>query len=167
MAHLVGADGRVEAIEISPELAASAAKHLKGRANVAVSHRSGSEGTPPTSDVIYVSVGASSPLAIWHQALAPGRRLILPLTPGRSSGAMLLVTRSGASATFAARFVSRAEFLPCIGAQSETAAEALRIAFETRDRREVRSLRLGPPPGGESCWLPGEGWWLSTEAPGE
>ena len=165
LARLVGAGGRVEALEISPDLAARTEANLATYPNVAVSRRSGSEAPLPESDVIYVNAGASEPLEAWREALAPGGRLIFLLTPGWEYGAMLLVSRTGKGVDFAARFISRAAFIPCLGAQRDDLAQGLAAAFEAGDWRAVRSLRAGGGAPDESCWFAGEGWWLSTEPP--
>jgi protein-L-isoaspartate(D-aspartate) O-methyltransferase len=160
MAHLVGAAGSVAAYEIDKGLATQAAINLADLTNVAVCHRSGSDGDFPACDVVYVSAGATRPLDVWLDALRPGGRLLFPLTPDEGLGAMLLVTRN-AAAEFAARFVSPAMFIPCEGARDSDTARQLSLAFAAGGMWRVRSLRLGTPPDA-SAWFAGEGWWLST-----
>ncbi len=160
LAQLVAPGGLVEAIEIDPELAARATRNLADCNAVTVSCRSGAAPPLPRSDVIYVCAGATEPLAVWCDALAPGGRLIFPLAPEDAFGAMLMVTRLKTG--FAARFVCRAAFIPCVGAQSEAAGAALKAAFQGQDWREVKALHRDGRPPDESCWLAGDGWWLST-----
>lgn len=97
---------------------------------------------------VYVSAGATAPLASWLDALRPG------------AGAILLVTRI-AKEQFNARFISSATFIPCIGARDETTAKKLIEAFSRGDWTKVRSLHRGTTPD-ETCWCSGDGWWLST-----
>lgn len=42
-------------------------------------------------------------------------------------------------------------------------AAKLAAAFRRGDHWSVRSLRRGSTPDG-SCWIEGNGWWLSTAA---
>jgi protein-L-isoaspartate(D-aspartate) O-methyltransferase len=159
LSMLVKPGGTVEAREIEPDLVTAATANLARYDNVTVVERSGIGVPLPSSDVIYVCAGATAPQRSWLEALAPGGRLIFPLTPGRDRGAMLLVTRS--SKGLGARFISQAWFIPCIGGQDMTEAEALREAVARGDSREIRSLRLTPEAPDETCWLAGDGWWLS------
>jgi protein-L-isoaspartate(D-aspartate) O-methyltransferase len=160
LAELVGPSGRVTALDIEATLADRAKANLADRPNVVVECRSGTLAPLPQADVIYVSAGATEPLKVWRDALSPKGRLIFPLTPGRGYGAMLRVTRSDAADVFAARLVTRACFIACVGGQSEAAVEGLRKAYAGGGWQDVRSLHCGTPPDA-SCWYAGEGWWLS------
>jgi protein-L-isoaspartate(D-aspartate) O-methyltransferase len=161
LATLVGPQGRIEAHEVEPELIAAATSNLAGYRNVVVVGRSGVEPPLPESDVIYVCAGSTAPVPAWLDALAPGGRLIFPLTPGRDRGGMLLVTRKREG--LAARFISPAWFIPCVGAQDARLAEGLKRVFEGGGEKAVKSLRLGPDRPDTSCWFAGGDWWLSTE----
>lgn len=163
LAELVGPHGRVIAYEIEPDLAAHARANLHGLAQVEVLATSGVQGPLPRADVIYVSAGATHPVPAWLDALAPGGRLVFPLTPGGGWGVMLLVTRRGAAA-WAARVLMRVAFIGCIGARDEPAAAALADAIARRAPGEVHWLRRGTPPDG-TAWCAGTGWWLSTAPP--
>lgn len=161
LAELVGAQGLVEAYEIEADIAARAAANLSDRANVRVHSRSGSDGPLPKCDGIYVNAGATAPVAAWLDALNDGGRLLFPLTPDEGLGGMLLVRRNGAR--FDARIISWAMFIPCIGARDAAQSRRLAEAFQRRDIGRVRSLRRDGAADA-SCWVQGEGWWLSTEA---
>jgi len=160
LATLVGAQGHVEAREVEPDLITAATANLAPYSQVSVVGRSGIEPPLPESDVIYVCAGATAPMAAWLDALALGGRLVFPLTPGWDRGGMLLVTRRPEG--FVARFISPAWFIPCTGAQDVVAAEKLRAAISGGGSDDVRSLRRAPADPDETCWLAGEGWWLST-----
>ena len=162
LATLTGRSGRVIAYEIDDDLAPRAMKNLAGVTHVEVRHESGADRPLPSTDVIYVSAGATSPLGVWANALRDGGRLLFPLTPDQGAGCMLLVTRTGDA--FAARCISTAVFTPCIGARDDKTARGLSQAFATRDTGKLRSLRYGTPPD-ETCWFAGSGWWLSTAPP--
>lgn len=161
LAELVGERGRVEAYEIEADIATRAAANLADRPNVQVHGRSGSQGPLPSCDVLYVNAGATAPMAAWLDALNDGGRLLFPLTPDEGLGGMLLVRRDGER--FAARIISWAMFIPCIGARDAAQSERLSQAFQRKDIGRVRSLRRDGAPDA-SCWVQGDGWWLSTEA---
>ncbi|MDA0341432.1 MAG: hypothetical protein O3B74_07535, partial [Proteobacteria bacterium] len=129
------------------------------RANVTVINRSGSAPGLPISDLVYVNAGAPRVVTAWLDALADGGRLIFPLTAGFSMGSMLLVTRHGGA--FAARFTSPASFIPYIGAEDPGADERLSLAYRSGAAQDVKSLLRGAEPPDDSCWLAGDGWWLS------
>lgn len=168
LSRLTGANGRVFGYEIDAELAERAVRCLAETTNVIIYPASGSEGSLPSCDVIYVNAGATGPMEQWLNALRTGGRLLFPLTPaeigGRPApGMMLMITKVADTATFSARFVCPAAFTPCVGARVPETAANLAAAFSRGDARNVRSLRVGTPPDA-TCWVEGRGWWLSTEA---
>ena len=84
MAHMVGATGRVTAIEYDPQLAGRAAANFAHASNVEVVQGDGSVTPFAPADVIYVNAGASRPADAWLDGLKEGGRLILPLTTARN-----------------------------------------------------------------------------------
>ena len=163
LAHLVGPSGRVHGYEIEADIAARAAENLAGYPNATVHAQSALTIGLPMADLIYVSAGATHVPAEWLDALAPGGRLVLPLTPNERLGCMLLVTR-GSEEAYAARIFSTAGFIPCIGARDAEQSRAVADALDRRSTDEVRSLRRGSEVDG-TVWCVGDGWWLSTAAP--
>lgn len=161
LAHLVGADGRVDAYEIDENLAARASENLEGLRQVKVHARSGLAGELPKADAIYVCVGTTQPYQPWLDAMHPGARLLFPMQPDQGAGGMLLIRRPEDGANWPARFVSRARFICCDGPQDPAAGPRLAEAF-SGDWSAVRSFRSGRPD--KSCWFEGNGWWLSTTA---
>ena len=162
LAHLVGAEGRVVAYEIEPDIAERARINLAHYPQVEVRARSGTEDLPE-ADAIYVNAAATHPLRAWLDALKVGGRLVFPLQTEHSSGAMLLVTRPGRGDVWPARFLSAVVFIACEGAQDPAIGRRLDEAFRHGGSGRVRSLRFGGPPS-RSDWLRGDGWALSTEA---
>jgi protein-L-isoaspartate(D-aspartate) O-methyltransferase len=165
LAALTSVSGKVFAYEIGEKLAQRATSNLAHLAHVTVIPGSGTEGTIPDSNAIYVSAGATAPSDLWLDALRPSGRLLFPLTPNGSGekpglGSMLLVTRV-AEERFDARFVCPAMFIPCIGGRDEDTAKKLCEAFRSGQTNKVRSLRRKTPPD-QTCWCSGNGWWLST-----
>lgn len=161
LAKLVGETGTVDAYEIVPEFAQRAVSNLAEFSFVTVHARSGAEGPLSACDVLYVNAGATEPLDVWLNALRPGGRLLFPMTPADGTGAMLLVTRNE-EGRFAARFLMQVQFVPCIGARNEMTAQRLGEAFRNGNWNKVKSLRRSEPLD-ESCWVAGDGWWLSTK----
>jgi protein-L-isoaspartate(D-aspartate) O-methyltransferase len=161
LAKLVGETGTVDAYEIISEFAQRAVSNLAEFPFVTVHARSGAEEPLPSCDVLYVNAGATEPLDVWLDALWPGGRLLFPMTPADGTGAMLLVTKKEEGG-FAARFLMQVQFVSCVGARNETTAQRLGEAFRHGDGNKVKSLRRNEPVD-ESCWVAGEGWWLSTK----
>ena len=166
LARLTGATGTVVAYEIEHDLAQNAIQNLSDFSNVTVEGRSGSEGSLPVCDAIYVNAAATAPLNVWLDALRLKGRLLFPLTPADGpggmpgAGGMLLVTRNDTD-RFDARFVCPTMFVSCVGARDEETAQKLSVAFKRGDFRNVRSLRRNSQPDG-TCWCAGNGWWLSN-----
>ena len=158
---LVGPNGTVVAYEIDRTLATRATRNLSHLPNVTVRGASGTEGSLPDADVIYVSAGATAPLDLWLNALRPGGRLVFPLTPAEGLGGMLLVTRHESSGRFSAKFISPAMFVPCTGGRDPKTAEKLTKAFHEGGTERVTSLRRNTVAD-ETCWFEGDGWWLSV-----
>jgi protein-L-isoaspartate(D-aspartate) O-methyltransferase len=160
LAKLVGETGVVDAYEIEPEFARRATKNLAEFSYAAVHGRSGTEGSLPECDVLYVSAGATGPLDVWLNALRPKGRLLFPMTSADGTGAMLLITKQE-DGEFAARFLLQAQFVPCVGARDEGTAQRLSEAFHNGGWAKVKSLHRNDAVD-ESCWFSGDGWWLST-----
>jgi protein-L-isoaspartate(D-aspartate) O-methyltransferase len=163
LAKLAGERGVVDAYEIEPGLARRAAENLAALPQVRLHARSGTAGPLPECDVLYVSAGATAPLAVWLDALKAGGRLLFPLTGEDGTGAMLLIARSDGDA-WTARFLFQVQFVECVGARDAVESERAAEAFRRGGWNNVKSLYRNDAPG-ESCWLAGNGWWLSTEAP--
>lgn len=169
LASIVGPGGKVAGYEIDPDFARQAACNLRSMSNVIIHAESGADGSSlPQCDIIYVNAAATGPIEAWLDALNPGGRLLFPLTPADVNGkpglgAMLLLTQVSPD-LFQARFICSASFVPCIGARDQETAAKLTAAFKRGDHKQVRSLRRNSPIN-ETCWVAGNGWWLSTDAP--
>jgi len=161
MAELAGPAGRVEAIEIDAALAALAERNLGPWPWAHVARRSGLEGRLPAADVIYVNAGVSHPAPSWLDALKPAGRLLVALTVGWGGVVMLFTARE--EGMFDARSVLPTGIIPCVGGQDPVMSQRLEDALKASAGAlpPVRSLRRGTQPD-ESCWLEGDGWWLST-----
>jgi protein-L-isoaspartate(D-aspartate) O-methyltransferase len=164
LAHLVGPAGEVVAYEIEPDIAARAKTNLARFPQVEVRARSGADELPK-ADCIYVNAAASHPLRAWLDALKVGGRLLFPLQAEHSTGAMLLIMRPAQGDIWPARMLSGVVFIACKGAQDKAMGRKLDEAFRRGGSGQVRSLRFGGE-GRVTDWLCGDGWALSTEAPG-
>lgn len=143
-----------------------AARNLAHLPQVEVHARSGIADDLPQADRVYVNAGTAQPSRAWLDALRPsGGRLLFPLQPVGRLGGMLLVERPALGASWPARFVSRAVFIPCEGGRhDEKLDRRLAVAFAGPNVEAVRSLRLEGEPD-ETYWFVGDDWWLSTAEP--
>jgi protein-L-isoaspartate(D-aspartate) O-methyltransferase len=131
-AELAGPGGRVLGIEVDPGLAARARAALQpwGMVDVETGDASAPQGP---FDVIFVNAGCTHPRPEWLAALAPGGRLVIPLTmhlPGmrHGVGAMLRVDR-GEDGRWPARIVSQIGIYDCENARDpESEAEIRKLA---------------------------------------
>jgi protein-L-isoaspartate(D-aspartate) O-methyltransferase len=162
LAHLVGPGGKIHAYEIDSSLAARAKENLAQLRWVDVQARSGIADHLPKVDAVYVNAGITQPSWAWLDALRPGGRLIFPLQAvGGAAGAMLLIKRPERGMVWPARFITQAAFMSCEGPQDEEAGHRFAAAFSNGAWDQVQSFRIDEPIDG-SCWLAGDGWWLST-----
>jgi protein-L-isoaspartate(D-aspartate) O-methyltransferase len=160
--------GRVLGVEVDPRLAELARRRLARTPNAAVLAGDGSLAAAGRFDAIFVNAGATEPLPAWRGALAPGGRLLLPLTApmrrkGFGAGWMLLVTRRAHG--FAARFTSTVAVIDCTGARTADGDRRLRAAYERGGHERVRSLREETHAPAADCWLHAESFCLSECAP--
>jgi protein-L-isoaspartate(D-aspartate) O-methyltransferase len=164
LAELVGADGRILAVEIDQGIAEKARTALSLWPRVTVIHADGSNGPFAPADVIVVSAGVTHPPASWLSALKPGGRLLFPLTPDHEAGAMAYLTRRSTD-NFAARLSFGVQFIPFSGARDHRVSGQLAEALHRDEGASVRSLRCDPHEKVNTCWLHGDGWCFSTREP--
>jgi len=166
LAEIVGASGRVTAIEIDPALAAKASANLAHDwPQVSVVEADGFVfRADQPADAIIVNAGVSHISMVWLDSLAPENgRLLVPLTTANSWGAFLMITRHGSEKQrYPVRFASRTGIIPCVGGRDAEAEARIKTALAKADFTAIRSLRRSLEEPDESCWLAGDGWWLST-----
>ena len=166
LAEIVGPGGHVTAVEIDAALAERTRRNLAvGWPQAEVVTADGFTHQPQRpADAIVVNAGVSHLSAAWLDALAPeGGRLLVPLTTAEGWGAFLVVMRGAAgSGRYAARFAARTGIIPCVGGRDAAAETRLKAALQTSYFTAIRSLRRAPELPDETCWLAGNGWWLST-----
>lgn len=170
LAELVTGGGRVRAFEYEPALATAAAQALADRPTVEVFSGDAHTLMDGMFDVIVASCGLDTVPVDWVGRLNDGGRLLIPLTATSTmdrigAGAMLLVARRGQA--FDAAFISPTWIYHDQAGRSAVSTSRLAEAF-ARPRTggpgslpSVRRLWLNGSPDA-SCWLAGDGWWLST-----
>lgn len=174
IAHLVGPQGHVLAVEFDPVLAERARANLADRPNVTVVAGDGAEWPQEDVDAVYVNFSVERPAGAWIDHLRPGGRLLFPLGVPRPKpspwggthalhGAGLCVTRQPHG--FSVRWLGPAYFVCAEGVLAPGGAEreALHEAFQRGGIEFVRSLiwRETAAPG--RCWFTGPGWALSYD----
>jgi protein-L-isoaspartate(D-aspartate) O-methyltransferase len=162
LAEVVGKKGRVTAVEVDQRLAARAKRNLSPWHQVSVLARDGSRCRLDAVDALLINAGATHPVATWLDALAPGGRIILPLTVENRGGSVLKVTRL--TIGYSARFISQVGIFPCAGARSRRANHQLKSALQSGTQNAVRSLRRDNHIPNRMCWLHGTDFCLSRKA---
>jgi protein-L-isoaspartate(D-aspartate) O-methyltransferase len=166
LADIVGRTGRVTAIEIDPMLAVRAKENLAAawpQATVVAADGFLFQLDRP-ADAIVVNAGVTHFSPVWFDALAADNgRLLVPLTNAERWGGFLMITRqAGDSCRYPARFIGRVGIIPCVGGRDSAAEERLSAALARGDFTAIQSLRRAPEEPDHTCWLAGDGWWLST-----
>ena len=166
LAQIVGRTGRVTAIEVDTALAARASENLaRAWPQATVVAADGFAFRPDRpADAIVVNAGVTHFAPVWLDALAAeDGRLLVPLTGAERWGAFLMITRSpGDPCRYDASFVGRVGIISCVGGRDPAAEERLKAALAKSDFTAIRSLRRAPGEPDHTCWLAGDGWWLST-----
>jgi protein-L-isoaspartate(D-aspartate) O-methyltransferase len=172
MGECVGSAGRVLAFEVDEPLAAEAARRLASRPWIEASHGDASGPLGETFDAMLVNAGVTHPLDSWLDALAPGGRLMLPLTtamPAMGStlgkGLVLRVTKDEAGA-FSARVITVVAVYSALGIRDPQMNERIGKAMMGGPAQwmAVTRLRRDTHEPEASCWLHGPSCCFSTAA---
>jgi protein-L-isoaspartate(D-aspartate) O-methyltransferase len=117
-----------------------------------------------------VHAGVTHPLDAWLDALAPGGRLLLPLTvemPAMGAtlgkGVVTIVSRTGDGADFRAEVLSFVAIYSAIGLRDERIAASLGQAMRRTSFPNLTRLRRDQHDSTAACWLHGPGFCLSME----
>jgi protein-L-isoaspartate(D-aspartate) O-methyltransferase len=170
LADIVGREGMVTAVEIDAELAERARTNLAAgwpQANVVVANGFDYRPERP-ANVIVVNAGVTHLATAWLDSLAADNgRLLVPLTASDRFGASVLIRRQDSrSDRYAARYVCRLGIIDCIGGRDPDAEAKLTTALRrSQFMPPVQSLRRPPDEPDDTCWLAGDGWWLSMAPP--
>ena len=163
MAECAGPAGRVVAYEVDEALASEAQGNLASRPWVDVRHGNGATGIGGPFDAILVNAGVTHPLEAWLDALAPGGRLILPLTAaipamGSTLGkGLVMVLRKRDAQDFAARVAGFVAVYSAIGLRDDRMNERLGNALMAGPAswQGITMLRRDVHEPAPSCWLHG------------
>jgi protein-L-isoaspartate(D-aspartate) O-methyltransferase len=161
MAECVGPAGRVVAYEVDDALTRDATRNLAPYTHVDLRHGDGSGSLDESFDAILVNAGVTHPLETWLDALAPGGRLMVPITaplPAIGStlgkGVVVLITRQHDGA-IAARVVTFVAIYSAIGIRDPALDEPIGQALLAGPGQwqAVKRLRRDAHDGAPSCWL--------------
>ena len=166
--NIVGAAGHVVAVEIDEPLAAAARSNLASMPWVEVQQEDGSHLHGPL-DAILVNAGVTHPQESWLDALAPGGRLMLPLTvamPAIGStlgkGVMLMIRKSEAGAFFA-EVTSFVAIYSALGLRESSIEGILSQALQRTSFPNLTRLRRDAHDRVDDCWMHTERFCLSME----
>lgn len=159
LAELAGPDGRVTAYEIEGPLAARAARALAPwpQAQVLAGDAT-ADSAPGPYDVILACAGVTHVPRRWLDALAPGGRMMLPLTGTTGWGILMQLTRQGDDLPL--RSLGPCGFYPCQGARHADEATALTAALASD--RAPGAYRTDPPPEDPTtAWVSLRHHWIA------
>lgn len=171
IAQAVGSSGRVVAYEVDEALAAGAKRNLASTPWVEVRCGDSSDLSHEIFEAIMVNAGVTHPLDAWLDALAPGGRMILPLTstmpamgPTLGKGLVFVLTKQD-DGSLAARVLAVVAVYSAIGLRDEQLNGALGKAMMAGPAQwqAVKRLRLDRHEPAASCWYHAPNGCLSTE----
>jgi len=175
IAHCLGPAGRVVALEVDEALATQARANLAPWPTVEVRHDNGAGRLDGTFDAMLFSAGATHPRDAWLDALAPGGRMVLPLTvafekvpspmsagPAIGKGVVVCIGRGDDGQTWDARVTTMIAIYSAIGVRDETMNARLGEALKRNPFPRLTRLRRDAHEPDASCWLHGETACLAT-----
>ena len=168
LAQSVGPTGRVVGLEVDPGFAAAARKNLASFPWVDVRESNGTGPLGETFDAILINAGVTHPQASWLDALAPGGRMVLPITasmPGMGpigKGPMVMITRGDDAAVFTARVITFIAIYSGIGLREPAIEAELGKSLMRNPFPPLKTFRREPHDAGAACWLHTEHGCLST-----
>jgi protein-L-isoaspartate(D-aspartate) O-methyltransferase len=160
IAQAVGASGRVVAFEIDAALAGAATRNLASLPWVDLRCGDSSHVAGETFDAIVVNAGVTHPLDAWLDVLAPGGRMLLPITspmPAMGStlgkGLVFLLVRTDDQ--ISARVMTMVAVYSAIGLRDERLNADLGKAMMGGPAtwQAVKRLRRDAHHREASCWL--------------
>lgn len=162
IARCVGAAGRVVAYEADEALAARARGNLSPApsaecAGIDVRHGDATA-VDGTFDAILVNAGATHPIDAWLDALAPGGRLVVPITfafgPSPiAKGIVALLTRREDPARLDARAIGFVAIYKAVGVRDEALNVKIGLAMKTNPMPRLTAFRRDPHEPSPACWL--------------
>ena len=169
MAEMVGSAGRVDGVEVDPDLAETSRANLAPWRRADVRQGNGVGGLAEGAyDAILVNAGMTHPHEAWLAALKPGGRIVVPLTftlPQMGSigkGAIALLTRGATGESFSARVIGMVAIYSAVGIRDEALNAKLLDAFKRGPWPAFTRLRRDAHDESPACWLHGGGFCLSA-----
>ena len=165
LAACVGNSGSVTALEVDADLAAQARRNLMNRSNVSVRDADLQQLPAGVFDIAIVSAGLSHPPAALLDAIAPGGRIVLPLTATfpqmgpLGKGLVFRLERASSGPDFTVQRLSFVMIYSAVGLRDDRMNEALGTAL-MRGTSPAR-LRRDPHDASAECWLHGDGFCLA------
>jgi protein-L-isoaspartate(D-aspartate) O-methyltransferase len=159
LAHVVGASGKVTAVEVDPALAGLAVANLRGYSNVALLHADGANFDPGQTDAMLINAGVSFVKRQWLERLSVGGTMVVPVTmtapppsppsaPGM--GYMFKITKTAAD-KHPARAITSVGIFQCTGARDAEADVALRKFLSTKPITAITCVRVDEHQASETC----------------
>lgn len=167
IARCVGPTGRVLGIEVDPGLAASARQNLADLPWVEMRQGNATDPIDEPLDAILVNAGVTHPQPAWLDALAPGGRMVLPLTASMPAmgtigkGLLLVITRTADPAVFTARIATFVAIYSGIGLRDAAIDAEIGKALMKNPFPPIKTLRRDLHEPGPQCWLHGPDWCLN------
>jgi len=168
MAHVVGPSGRLVATEVDEVLASDTTQTLAATPWAEARHSDSTRIDEPF-DAILVNAGVTHPQESWLDALAPGGRLLLPMTvampamgPTLGKGVMVLISKA-TDGTLVPEVLSFVGIYSAIGLRDAGVEAALGQAMRRTSFPNLTRLRRDDHPQAEGCWLHTERFCLSME----
>jgi protein-L-isoaspartate(D-aspartate) O-methyltransferase len=175
MACLAGAGGRVVACEVDPTLAGRARDNLAAMSRTfpdlpAMDLRNEDSTTVEGPfDAILVNAGITHPLDAWLDALAPGGRMVAPITFGFgpspiTKGVVVLLKRQQAG--YAAQNIGFAAIYSAVGIRDESVNATIASALKANPMPRLSALRRDRHEPSPSCWLHAASFCLEQQPSG-
>lgn len=142
LAELAGLKGHVPAYEVEAGLAERAATNLADRPNVEVRHGNAATDLGKTweFDLVVAFAGVTHIPDAWASRLAPGAKLLLPLTGDEWWGAMIVASQ--AESGFDAITLGHCGFYPCAWARTDALSSRVTELFAEPSHRTGWGLRI-------------------------
>jgi protein-L-isoaspartate(D-aspartate) O-methyltransferase len=168
LGHCVGPTGRVVGVELDEQLAAQAKRNLASMPWIDLRQGDGSAPFTESFDAILVNAGVTHPLETWLDALAPGARMVVPLTASMppmgniGKGLLLLLTRTEASDALDVRVLTFVAIFSAVGIRDDALNAEIGKALAKHPFPPLKRLRRDAHERSESCWLHGPSFCFST-----
>jgi len=164
MAETVGRTGCVSGVEVDADLAVRSAQNLSPWPWASVVQGDGVSIGDGPYDAVLINAGVTHILPAWIDALAPGGRIIIPLTatiagpmgPAMANigkGIIAMVTKTDDPSVLDARLVTFVGIYSAIGLRDEALNQKIGAALQKMPYPALKTFRLDPHEPSALCWL--------------